>query len=282
LDLLLLDMEEKVRQLASVLSLQLPDGMQYVDILAEAHRQLSGVASEAAADLLRAGPKAETAVVSEEQLLGDINRLADAMLAAFHGTAERESIVDNRPSSAAPLKAPQHSTEFLLTASASASATSADPGLLGRLSVAATACHRSRCPLSLLLVELDERDQQLLFLGAQGFETLRLQLKRVCSGVDHLGAICAAYGEAGFAIILPDCERRAAVQLGDEVMRAMHCLKLSHAVEVEQGISLSVGVASVALPLKNFPPRELLAAADRCLYGSRASGGGVVKSIEIY
>ena len=29
----------------------------------------------------------------------------------------------------------------------------------------------------------------------------------------------------------------------------MHCLKLSHAVEVEQGISLSVGVASVASPL---------------------------------
>ena len=47
-------------------------------------------------------------------------------------------------------------------------------------------------------------------------------------------------------------------------------------------LTLSVGVATVSLPPKNFPARDLLAAADRCLYGSRASGGGVVKSIEIY
>jgi hypothetical protein len=33
---------------------------------------------------------------------------------------------------------------------------------------------------------------------------------------------------------------------------------------------------------KNFPPRDLLEGADRCLYASHASGGGVVKSIEIY
>ncbi len=50
---------------------------------------------------------------------------------------------------------------------------------------------------------------------------------------------------------------------------------------LRQPVTLSVGVATVALPPKNFPAEDLLAAADRCLYGSRASGGGVVKSIEI-
>ena len=39
---------------------------------------------------------------------------------------------------------------------------------------------------------------------------------------------------------------------------------------------------AVSLPPKNFPPKDLLLAANRCVYGSSASGGGVVKSIEIY
>jgi hypothetical protein len=45
---------------------------------------------------------------------------------------------------------------------------------------------------------------------------------------------------------------------------------------------LSVGAAAVALPPRNFPPQHLFDGASRCLYGSHAAGGGVVKSIEIY
>jgi len=40
-------------------------------------------------------------------------------------------------------------------------------------------------------------------------------------------------------------------------------------------------LATAALPPKNFPAEDLLKAADRCLYGSRVSGGNVLKSIEI-
>jgi hypothetical protein len=43
-----------------------------------------------------------------------------------------------------------------------------------------------------------------------------------------------------------------------------------------------VGVASVALPPKNFPAEELIRAAERCLNGARLAGGNAVKSIEIY
>jgi hypothetical protein len=43
-----------------------------------------------------------------------------------------------------------------------------------------------------------------------------------------------------------------------------------------------VGVASVSLPPVNFDPELMLESADRCLYGARASGGAMVKSIEIY
>ena len=40
-------------------------------------------------------------------------------------------------------------------------------------------------------------------------------------------------------------------------------------------------LATVSLPPKNFPARELIDRADRCLYAARAAGGDCVKSIEI-
>jgi hypothetical protein len=43
-----------------------------------------------------------------------------------------------------------------------------------------------------------------------------------------------------------------------------------------------VGAATVALPPKNFPVADLIRGAERCQYGSRTSGGSVLKSIEIY
>ena len=64
-------------------------------------------------------------------------------------------------------------------------------------------------------------------------------------------------------------------------MPAMRRVRPARRGGVQQPVTLSVGVATLALPPKNFPAQDLLTAADRCLYGSRASGGGVVKSIEI-
>jgi diguanylate cyclase (GGDEF)-like protein len=169
-----------------------------------------------------------------------------------------------------------------LRADAVESAPKADPGLLGRLATAVTAGRQSRCPLSLLLVELDHTEGLLVALGADGFDALRRLLETACREVDHPGAICTPYGEAGFALILPNCERQQGVRLGDQLRRAMHRTPGRRSADARQPIALSVGVATVALPPKNFSPADLLQGADRCLYGSRASGGGVVKSIEIY
>jgi hypothetical protein len=45
---------------------------------------------------------------------------------------------------------------------------------------------------------------------------------------------------------------------------------------------ISAGVTSVTLPSKNFQPRDLLQAAERCLAAAQASETSVVKSLEIY
>ena len=59
-------------------------------------------------------------------------------------------------------------------------------------------------------------------------------------------------------------------------------LAASAGIVRKEWLKVDVGVASIAQLPKNFPPRDLLDGADRCLYASHVSGGGVVKSIEIY
>ena len=55
LEPLVAEVEAKVHELADIFSLTLPDGLEYRDVLAEAHRQLTGVATQAAEDCCEAG-----------------------------------------------------------------------------------------------------------------------------------------------------------------------------------------------------------------------------------
>jgi GGDEF domain-containing protein len=90
------------------------------------------------------------------------------------------------------------------------------------------------------------------------------------------------FGDAGFAVILPDCERHSAVRLGNSLIQRVRRAFFYRQPGRHPGPCLGVGAATVSLPPKNFPPGDLFDAARRCLYGSHASGGAVVKSIEIY
>jgi HD-like signal output (HDOD) protein/GGDEF domain-containing protein len=271
-------LEETVRQLAAVLSLQLPDGLEYRDVLADAHRQLARLASQAAEDLLRNGLNRNERV-EEESLLEDIQDLTEAVSSVCRRAAE-PSGVKGPVATAAVAAAAEPSATWRPAVNTRATAT--DPGLSSRLAVAVAACRQSRRPLSLLLAELAHPDEVMVALGMEGFETVRRLLGNVCHRVDHPCALSTAHGEAGFAVVLPDCERHKAVALGDQLIRTVNNVAAARAKPAAPALALAVGVATVARLPKNFPPQDLLAGAERCLYGSHASGGGVVKSIEIY
>jgi hypothetical protein len=44
-------------------------------------------------------------------------------------------------------------------------------------------------------------------------------------------------------------------------------------------LTLSAGLATLEFPPRNFPPRQLIDAAQRCLDGAQLSGGDTLKSI---
>jgi len=280
LETLVEKLEEKVRQLADVLSLQLPDGLDYRDVLVEAHGKLSEVSADVAGEMLHLS-QGEAPQSEEDRVLTELRYLAKAVAEVSErppqstGVAEKLSEI---PSPPAPLPASRARGEGgTVTATATA-----DPALLRQLSEASAACRQSRCPLSLLLIQFDGVAELRLTRGLSGFAELRRFLETACREVDHLCAICSSHGEAGFALVLPDCERRPAVELATQLIETVRRLDPGGAGGNHRAVSISAGVATLPMPPRNCLAENLFTAANRCLYGALSSGGGVAKSIEIY
>ena len=269
-------LEQKVTQLADVLSLQLPQQRDYRDLLAQAHSQLSDVAASVTEDLLRsrqgiAPPEEPGRLVPEvETLSAAFSKLSiypnDAPPTATEAPPPKPSEPDSEPATL-PLRT---------------TSTPVDPALLGHLATATAACRQSRCPLSLMLVELSRANELMITHGAEGYANLQRFLANACRGIDHRYAFSLPHGDAGFSIILPDCDRPTAVRLGHRLLDQVPKMAGGRATGHRRAVCLAIGIATVSLPPKNFPAYDLVLAADRCLYGSHSSGGSVVKSIEIY
>jgi GGDEF domain-containing protein len=305
----------KVDSLAEVLQLELPPGNDYQAILAHAHERLSAVAGEAAEELL-VGKAATGKLEPDESLLAELRKVADE-LAADHAAIRRRSAAIHAEDltaaasfakAAAQLDPSESAAQGMASRSSlgarnvarsqvrgdlssprarSQRATSGDnlphdPGFVGRVAAAVATCRQARRSLSLLVVELDQYDDLLINCGRQATERLVEQLGAQCRRIDHRGAVVMQSRDVQYAVILPDCDRRQAVDASNELVAGVRDAASSSVASSTAVATVSIGVASVALPPKNFPAAELIRAAERCLGGARLSGGNAVKSIEIY
>ncbi len=280
-------LEDKVRNLADVLSLDLPDGLNYTDVLLRAHAQLAAVAESAAQGMV--GARDETG--AEEQSL--LSELADLTDAVAQYRADRPTTA--APAGASPVLAgcgaesgttmvaatPLARSPAPPTASRSESE-AAGNDLIEHLAAAGRAGREARCPLSLLMLQLEPPAEESFGPGTAGYDLLLRELERGCRRLDHDGAQCRPTTSGGFALILPDCERRQAVEYGNQLSREWRkWVRETPWSGRAPEASVSIGAATIGLPPRNFSPADMSDAAARCVYASRSSGG-VVKSIEIY
>ena len=277
LEPLVLEVETKVNELADIFSLALPDGLEYRDVLAEAHRQMTQVTTQAAEDLLRSRVP-ERAEVDEDWILTELDSLSDALADVFNRPIELETA----PAVDISMKRGAAGGKSTQGAATKTRASAAAPNLLDRLTSVVAVCRSARRPLSLLLVNLSAGDELLSAGGPQELAPVRRMLTKVCAHLNYPGMISLPHAEFGFALILPAAERTQAVELGNDLIRAVRNFSETAGIVQKELLKLDIGVASLSQLPKNFPPRDLLEGADRCLYASHASGGDVVKSIEIY
>jgi len=289
-------LQDKVDQLADVLSLRLPEGRDDRDVLLEAYEQMSDVAMESASDLFHRGRLEPPPLDADQTLLAEVRALAGAAsLAVRRAQGESQSLglkTQSAPAGTDEPAPPQQSTlavpgtelppdcQEARSASAATSTASSTPPLDARLAMFVATCRQERWSLSLLMVGID-RLEGVKRTGGPGVVRKILRLVELaCGTLDHALLDCFQAGEGQVAVVLPACDRAQAVQYGNTLVRTLPQL-FAATSDGGPAISLSVGAATVVVPPKNFPPGELLERASRCLYGARSGGGGGVKSIEI-
>ncbi|HTN77441.1 MAG TPA: HDOD domain-containing protein, partial [Pirellulaceae bacterium] len=276
LPVLLTDLDVKVQQLADALQLQIAASTDYRLLLIEAHAQLSQVAEEAVRELHEVRDVWQETV----DLSHAISDFAQTSPGHPDSPAEPGAL---RPTK--PYRGAKSDTVPIITASRHAVAATSvvawcDPGLEGRVAMAIASNRQLRRPVSLALVEVDGYDQWIMALGRNATESLMRHLQqRLQAIVDNAGRL-THLGDGQFTLLLEDYDRSQSVETTRQLQTAIRDWAQQYAEEWGQVLSISVGIASVLAPAKNYPSRELIAAAQRCLQGAQLSGGDTLKSIE--
>ena len=292
-------LSETVGQLAEVLSLELPGGLIYTEVLSRAYQQLSLAAADAACDLAAARNQAQTARIDRLMSSEEVRTLQataadfvpqrrDPAEAVAGPRTEQPAAAEAAPAASrsragsGPTGSPA-APKAATAQSARASATAeppdeVDPALLGRLSVAASVCRQAHCDLSLLLVEIDRYDELVFAQGEAGARQVWQTLESACRSFDFPRANWLQTSDARLAVVLPDCDRSSAVEAGNELLR-----QIRSAPECGMfAATISVAACTAAVPPRNFLPRGLVQRAELCLHAAQSSGGNCLKSIEIY
>jgi HD-like signal output (HDOD) protein len=274
-------LEPKVRQLATVLSLNIDDSGGYTQVLLKAHEQMSRVA-ESVAGTLSQGIATESArpIESEPHELHAL-ALARQLRASFEEffsqpeaerAAARQPIIQSAASSAEAAYAPLLGESLERRRRPLAE----QDDLTIRLTLAVGRCRGARQPLSLVLLAAEGASN----LSPQQMHRLERLLETACQDMDVECEKIARPGEARRLLLLAGRDRLEAVTLARNLVeRLRRQIQQTHQAGLLPACVSAAGVASVAIPAKNFRPMSMLETAERCLAAALASGS--VKSLEV-
>ena len=258
-------LQASVDTLADVLSLRLPSGRDYREVLLESQERMSelstflvedSIEQNQAARVARApGPEASRLALPQTDTstrLGAEPTCAPART----GTAVAEPSRPKKKRSTNP-----------------------DSELVERITVAAAHCRSRRTALSLLVFEIDGYDDLVRAHGAETANDIAESARVVCCQLDHESVDLIRMSEIRFAIIVHPCDRELVVDLARDLLRRVTAWVCANGYPPVTG---SIGAATASLVQKNPPVDDLIDSSSRCLYAAQAGGGNAVKSIEIY
>jgi HD-like signal output (HDOD) protein/GGDEF domain-containing protein len=262
-------LQRKVEELAEVLSLQLPDGQSFVDLLLTARQRL--------ADETVAVAAAIAAPTAEDELLELTDKLRNELAVASRRTTRLRPAATTtntvvHAGSANPITRPRSATAAIESAAP-------DPGLAARVHAAVQRSRQTRTPLTLALFEIDHFADVLMQLGP--VEATEAAHALCAALANWAGQITAAtlVSDSRLAALWESCPRNEAVQSARSVLDAVRTWSRNH-YPLGSDLTLSAGLATLEFAPKNYPARELIDAAERCLTAAQLSGGNTAKSIE--
>jgi hypothetical protein len=275
-------LEPKVRQLATVLSLNIDDSGGYTQVLLKAHDQMSRVAESVAGTLSQGIANEQARPIESEPHELHALALARQLRASFEeffsqpeaerAAARPPAIVQSAASTAEAAYAPLLGESLERRRRPLAE----QDDLTIRLTLAVGRCRAARQPLSLVLLAAEGADD----LSPQQMHRLERLLETACQDMDVECEKIERPGEARRLLLLTGRDRLEAVAMARNMVEGLRRqVQQTHQAGLLPACISAAGVASVAIPAKNFRPMSMLETAERCLAAALASGG--VKSLEV-
>lgn len=139
-------------------------------------------------------------------------------------------------------------------------------------------CRREGEALSLAMIDVDHFKNFNDCYGHQaGDECLKEVATALCASVRRASDLVARYGGEEFSLILPHTDAAAALQMAENVRRAVEALALPHEQSAAGRVTISIGVATMA-GTADISSGKLLRAADEALYRAKRSGRNQVQT----
>jgi HD-like signal output (HDOD) protein/GGDEF domain-containing protein len=280
--------------LAKILNVELPEGPSSQELLLAAHRRIASITSDMVPELLAAARKADEseeleAILSSTRELQSTANLAVRPVSDSRrsdrrtdGASELRTPLANQLNPPAPAKPIGNPPAGLVhSPSAQSQRATTDPGLVGRLTMVLQSCRQQRTPLTLVLLQVDHLTDAQFICGVEPslrfLERFRSHLAEATGGLGP----CLRLHNGQFALLWGDCPRSEALGTLRSVQQQLPDWQDECLASDSVHLSLSAGVATIGLPSRNFPPADLITAAERCLDAALFGGGNAIKSIEL-
>ncbi len=133
---------------------------------------------------------------------------------------------------------------------------------------------RNHTPLSLALIDIDYFKRYNDHYGHQaGDDCLKTVATTLAHAAERPGEIVARYGGEEFAVVLPVCDAKTAAALAEKMRSRIEELMLPHAGSTIGHVTISCGVATLAVDGDDLPDEAaLISAADQALYAAKEAG----------
>ncbi len=273
--------QEGVDCVAEALQLEGIDSLDVDAVLVRAQRMLAQVAQEAAAQLSSGGDSLlRLSLATQQRLRHALNQAIEGESSETHSLAAEEAALDseNEPGSASQDDVPANS----LTDSEKLLEGASDPRLGQMVERAAWECRARRMPLSVMLVYVSGLESLQVPEHLAQWRMLRNLVHASCRRVDWCPKQHLVIRESLVALVLQNCDRPQAVQLGYDLIHLLREVCSRTAGQVAQQLRIHIGIASVEVPPPNFDAGRLLESCQRCLNAAAATGMDHLKSIECY
>jgi len=142
--------------------------------------------------------------------------------------------------------------------------------------------HRARgAPLAVLLCDIDVFKAYNDSCGHQAGDAALIRVAGAMAGmVRSADDLAARYGGEELALLLSDCDERAAAVVAQRLVEAVRSLAIEHrASDVAPWVTVSIGHAAL-VPRAEQSPEVIVRLADEALYRAKAQGRDRVCSAE--